>query len=81
MTALMPSASHPARPQRGLTREIAAVLLIKVAALALIWWAWFSHPQPKATLPERTKDLILAPQIPSPDSLTESGHAAHRRSR
>ena len=67
---------QPEAAPHWLAREIAAVLVIKTLALALIWWAWFSQPSPKAGMPARIESLILAPQLPAKSAPEENGHAA-----
>jgi len=54
----------PPRHSSGLAIEIAAVLVVKTVALALIWWTSFSEPiAPSMRLePEAVTQQLLAPR-------------------
>jgi len=46
-----------------LGRDLTLVLAIKFAALALLWWAFFSHPEPLQTTV--AAPLVAAHLVPS----------------
>ena len=51
---------RPARPLRRLTLELFAVILLKVAALTVIWWVVFA-PQPRPDVSPAAIAERLAP--------------------
>jgi hypothetical protein len=70
----------PTRPRRRprwlrlspLGRDLSVVLAVKLAALALLWWAFFSHPMPHP--PGAGSVGVAAHLLPSP-SPEEPPHA------
>jgi hypothetical protein len=57
-----------------LGRDISIVLAIKLAALALLWWAFFSHPvAPHMTVPAPS----VAAHLVSPTTAEQARHADH----
>jgi len=50
-------------PSSPLGRDIAVILVLKLAALGLLWWAFFSHPTAThmRVEPSRIEARLLAP--------------------
>jgi hypothetical protein len=61
-------AKHRAR----LAREIAVVLVIKFAALWLIWWVWFSDSAEQEVDGERVGSAIYSPTPAAPVTRKDS---------
>jgi len=62
----------PAAPQARLRREIVAVLVLKVIALAALWWAFFSPSSRDVPPPADLGRTFLERQPVSPDSTARS---------
>ena len=54
--------------------EMAIVLVVKIAALALIWSVWFADPMPRHLRPERIGTVVY-----STDSAAPPPEAMHAR--
>jgi hypothetical protein len=74
LTPQRPLAGWRARWRRlsPLSRDLTALLVVKLAALGLLWWAFFSHPlaQHRGVDPPRVAAHLAA--APSPE---QSAHA------
>ena len=57
---------RPRRPGRRYGREIAAVLVVKVIALFVIWSIWFSDSTRKDVDAERVAERVYSSQPAAP---------------
>ena len=62
------------RKRNRFGREIAAVLVVKAAAIAILWLAFFSSPPdpPGGMDPQRVAEHIAAPSPPSAQGRSEA---------
>jgi hypothetical protein len=59
LTAFLRRAASSLMNRPSLKRDIAVLLVVKLALMIGIWMLWFSHPMPKDTSAENTARMLL----------------------